>query len=330
MTKKWALFSVFTLALAACGPALAPQWLIANARVLGASVAVVGDPSRATPMPGETATVTFLVVAPPDMPTTFGYAFVPCLRSSANLNLPICQGMPFIDQVAMGTSQTSSVATPTMNITVPAAADLNGATGILVLGVVCAGGAPTLDPTTHLPTCTAGTLKEDELDFDFDLQAVAGANVNPDVSAVALGVTGRDNTLALTSWAAAPQNVALTGCAAMTSPNALPTVHASKLYTLNIDLHAVDREMYTTTIQGDPPLVRNLRESLKISHITTAGKLSRAQSSFTGTEDLTPLKVDWDAPTSADATGSRVDFWFVLRDGRGGQSWESRSLCVVP
>src|SRR5262245_46131309 len=64
--------------LAACGPTCEPASLVRNTRVVGARAEVAGAPERATPMPGEDATVTWFVTAPGEVPA-LGWAFALCL-----------------------------------------------------------------------------------------------------------------------------------------------------------------------------------------------------------------------------------------------------------
>jgi len=63
--------------LAGCGPTFDPASLIATTRVLGARIEVEGAPDRATPLPGETADVTWLVTSPEATPP-LGWAFAVC------------------------------------------------------------------------------------------------------------------------------------------------------------------------------------------------------------------------------------------------------------
>src|SRR5688572_20771284 len=76
MKSRTAPLITLTLALAAgCGPDFDPASLIERVRVLGARVEVADDPGRSSPRAGETATVTWLVTAPGEMPP-LSWAFV--------------------------------------------------------------------------------------------------------------------------------------------------------------------------------------------------------------------------------------------------------------
>lgn len=72
------------------------------------------------------------------------------------------------------------------------------------------------------------------------------------------------------------------------------------------------------------------REALLLSHFVTAGELDRAFSRIDPTEraDPTNIEVTWKAPPVAAGEQRAVTFHFVIRDGRGGNDWASRTLCV--
>jgi hypothetical protein len=76
----------------------------------------------------------------------------------------------------------------------------------------------------------------------------------------------------------------------------------------------------------------HLNESWKISWHTTLGQISPTQTgginALTGGADK--HRVEWDMLPDAGATETDVDFWFVVRDGRGGESWITRRAHYVP
>jgi hypothetical protein len=63
--------------LLGCDDPLKTVELVAEPRVLGARVEVEGEPTRAAPAPGESATVTFLL-ASPAVAQTLGFALMAC------------------------------------------------------------------------------------------------------------------------------------------------------------------------------------------------------------------------------------------------------------
>src|SRR4051812_49256549 len=76
---RGSLVALAALALGAgCGPTFDPASLVQTTRVLGARVTAGTDvPSRASPVPGETASVTWLVRGP-TAPGPQGWAFALC------------------------------------------------------------------------------------------------------------------------------------------------------------------------------------------------------------------------------------------------------------
>ena len=300
----------FTLAAAAaaCMPAQDPPSLIETTRLLGARVEVAGDAGRASPRPGETATVTWLVAAPGQMPP-LGWAFVLCPGVATSLD---CAGEPL--GVFQGQDQ------PRVTIAVPAAGDL-GATKMLVLeGRVCSSSSPVLDGT-HA-SCTDGgdgTTASVAIPLDLDVPG-SEPNQNPDLAGSPLTLDGA-------AWdppAAPDPNDACAG---------LPRVAAgSKDHVITVGTRGADREDYTALL-GDPPAPVVARERLEISQFTTAGKLAR---SFSWIEAEDPseqptTEVKWDAPKPEEvpAEGKRVDFTFVVRDMRGGIDWTTRAVCAT-
>ena len=66
------------------------------------------------------------------------------------------------------------------------------------------------------------------------------------------------------------------------------------------------------------------RESLQLSHFTTAGELSRAFDSVPWDSEELERQVSWTAPKQP----GLVRFWLVLRDFRGGGAFIERAACV--
>jgi hypothetical protein len=291
---------------AGCAPAMDPPSLIESTRVLGARVEVTGDPGRATPKPGESASVTWLMVAPGDMPP-LGWAFAFCPGTRTSLD---CAGAP------IALMQGHDV--PAVSVDVPAA-DALGSTQYLVLeGRVCVDGDPILDGASGRPSCAAGgdgTTASVSIPVDLDA-AGSEPNQNPSIAGSPLSLDGQP-------WVAAD---GAASCADL--PHVAP---GSKDHVIDLVTAASDREDYTD-LAGDPPAPVQRRERLQISQFTTAGKLSRAYTWIEAddTSDPPVAEVKWDAPEAKDvpAGGEVVRFTFVARDGRGGVDWTSRAACV--
>ena len=307
------------LVTSACTDAMSPGSFIEDPRVLGATVSVDGDPSRATPAPGESATVKFFVATPTGDTSTFGWAFVPCVRSPASLSVPVCQGAPAITDITMGTG-----AEPTARVTVPSAEALAGAKQMLVTGIVCANGTPTIDGANMAPGCSPSTTKSQPLFLTIGIATdEPSTNENPVASAIATKFGDFDWT--------APETAPVTGCREAAGTPALPLVTEGEEIELEIDFAGVERETYERTIAGDPPLIQTIEEVLQLSHFSTNNGMERQFSIIDENSADAIETVTWTAHNAEfDPSGSRVDFFFVLRDDRGGADWFARSVCVVP
>src|SRR6187431_1822121 len=131
-----AFASVVLLALSsvACDDALTRVDLMANLRVLGARVEVDGEPGRASPAPGESAAVRWLVAdRRPEPP--LGWAFSVCAAAPPGGNLPACAGEPF----ATATNDVPSPGEPRIDFVVRG--DV-GSEALAVFGVVCPDSEP--------------------------------------------------------------------------------------------------------------------------------------------------------------------------------------------
>lgn len=299
MTKL--LFGIAVgIVVAGCGPEFAPASLVEKTRVLGARIEVEGAPDRASPMPGETANVTFLVTSPGVEPP-LSWTFVACAGTASCADAPLAR----FD---------GTTSPPRISIPVPSDATAS----VTIAGQICAGvdSVPTIDPQNGLPACTGprGTA----VSLALPLQLGADANHNP--------VADRAFTFGGAAWPAR---------AAGDDPCALgPRVSAGSLdHAIRNTTDGVDRERYTVVI-GDPPIATPTRERLQISQFTTAGRL-KSQFAFVEANDDSPattVDVTWDAPEADEipASGTLVTFTFVVRDERGGADWTTRTLCVTP
>jgi hypothetical protein len=290
----------------ACGPSFDPPSLVTDTRVIGARVETAGADDRASPAPGESANVTWLMTAPEQVPP-LQWAFALCKQGlPSRLD---CGDVPFAVFTGAG-------ATPVIPIAVPPADALGGVSKLLLYGRICEGAAPELDPQSGIPRCADGA-DGTTATVAINLQTGADANHNPKAE--------RGFTFDGQAW---PAPVA----------GADPCVAGPRI-AAGTDDHVIglvtdggDREDYTV-IFGDPPVATAKREALQVSTFTTAGKL-KASYLFVEASDprlLTPLEVKWSAPrTPAVAADTPVTFTFVVRDDRGGTDWTTRTACVTP
>ena len=288
-------------ALSACGEPFDPPSLIEKTRVLGARVEVTGDATRATPRPGESATVTWIMAAPEALPP-LGWAFVVCRYAATSAEA--CAPTPLA--VAQGTG------TPSFQVQVPTADVLGTTPRLQLFGQICQDSAPTLDPQTNLPTCAAaGTMAT----VDIYLQLGEQANHSPALADRPFWFDGAD-------W---PADEAAADCAS------LPHVAAgSKGHVLRLATLAEDRETIVTPGADSTTAPSTTREVLQISNFTTAGKLGQTYS-FVEADDARPeadVDVTWDAPELSPTDG-RIHFVFVARDLRGGVGHATRTACVM-
>jgi hypothetical protein len=296
--------------LAGCGPTFDPASLITTTRVLGARVAVEGAPDRATPMPGETADVSWLVTSPETTPP-LAWAFAVCTPGTVEGKTSLgCESAPLA--LFQGTDTPPRIALP-----VPSVDILGTATSLILYGEICSGGGsmPIFDPQSGVPNCTGGGGTTASVSIP--LQLGGDANHNP--------TADRAFTFDGQAWPAL-------------APGDDPCVVGPRAsagtgdHVIGNTTEGSDRELYTALL-GDPPVATPERESLQISQFTTAGKL-QSQFSFVEATDgdaETTVDVSWDAPpaTEVPAAGLPVTFTFVVRDDRGGIDWTTRAACVV-
>jgi hypothetical protein len=287
-------------ALAACGEEFDPPSLIEKTRVLGAKVEVAGDATRATPRPGDRATVTWLMAAPEALPP-LAWAFVICRYATTPAEA--CAPAPLA--IAQGTGL------PSFEVAVPSTEELGATPRLQLIGQICQDSAPILDSQTGLPTCAgAGTT----VTLDLYLQLGEQPNHNPALDQRPFWFDGAD-------W---PADDAALDC------TTLPHVAAgSKGHVLRLATLAEDRETIVTA-SADPAVPpTTTREVLQISNFTTAGELGQ---SFSIVEAADPraeadLDVTWDAPKASPIDG-HIHFTFVARDLRGGVGLATRTLCL--
>ncbi|HXI59561.1 MAG TPA: hypothetical protein VNO55_26015 [Polyangia bacterium] len=306
------LASLATL-LSGCGPTFDPASLINTTRVLGARVQVEGAPDRASPRPGETADVTWLISSPAATPP-LGWAFALCAPGTVGGKTALgCESAPLA--LFQGTASP-----PRMTLSVPATEGLGAATSLILYGEICpgAGSTPTFDPQSGIPACSGGGGTTASLAIP--LQRGDDANHNP--------VADRAFTFDGQAWPA----LAAGGDPCVAGPRVSAD---TKDHVIGNTTAGSDREAYTVTVDAPPQSTSTLaRESLQISQFTTAGKLKSQYAFVEGTDDsaATTVAVTWEAPKAVTVppAGLPVTFTFVVRDNRGGIDWTTRVACVVP
>jgi hypothetical protein len=263
-------------------------------------------PARATPLPGETATVTWLVRAP-STPGPQGWAFALCQPQLAG-DLT-CGSAPYA-------LYQGSDPQPVVDVTIPDAGVLGSATSVLLYGRICDGASPSFDPQRGLPACAGGATGTTAA-VSLQLGGADAVNHNP--------IADRGISFDGKAWPA--PDAAVDPCVAG------PVVTAgTKDHVIESLTAGSDRESYTTEF-GDPPVATAEREALQLSPFATKGKF---QNTFTFVDasdpsDAPPAQAKWDAPDKKDVGApTPVTFTFVLRDDRGGMDWTTRAACVTP
>lgn len=302
--KRFVIGIAAWLACSACDDPLEPVERIEDFRVLGARVEVDGEPSRAAPAPGETASVRWLVAAPEPEPA-IGWALAVCAAAPMRAGIPTCDGSPFATLV----SPSPAPEAPRIDFTVPETLD-DDVSRLLVVGSICEGRVPTGAPEdSACPRGVAGT----KVTFTFDRFRSDDVNMNPSFAEPALTLDGDD-------WA--PSTTTPPSC----ESGELPTIAAgSSGHRIDVHVAPDARDPLPHENELDPE-----REGLLVAHFTTDGDLERAFSAIADEDETTSISLTWGAPKSAPGSGAVVRFWFVVRDLRGGTDFTERAVCVVP
>lgn len=270
--------------------------LIEKTRVLTARVEVAGEPNRASPLPGETVNVRFLVVAPEPEPE-LAFSLSSCVTIDSASTIPECAG----DAFARSVSLEPMAALPSIEFVTPA--ELTGNEWLAVSGVVCPVGG-TLDSETA-DTCSNGPGQA--VTVDFPLDDGQGPNTNPTLLAVSL------------DGAELPA-----GSGTSTDCALLPQIQAgTKKHPLRVELDPNSRDPLPVSDSSD-----TARESLLVSYFITQGILEHAWGSLPSTSTVDAVTTHWDAPAAGSPVLAR--FVIVARDGRGGSDFAERRVCVVP
>jgi len=337
--KRVALLS---LLLVACGRTFLPGDHIDRTRVVAARVHAAGDPTRAWLLPGEHATVEYLVVSPPHASDPMTTSFVACNQASA-AGLNGITGCVDANTFDAASASVASAVAPTLDhsFDVPTGLMPGLSTYVLTyLGTCIGDGTATIDAITPSVSCTNGDRNE--------LYSLA-VQIVPDVRLANRNPNLQDDRIFLGDllWEPPDPNVPAAGCASMASTFALPTVRLSGPAdpVLVFGVSPDDREMYPAYDADGHPTTG--REHIDMNHFVTAGRIA-ASTRIDDNDASLIASTTWRRPITGhphqgeddlvlDATqlaalptGLLVRFWFVARDGRKGADWTERDLCLVP
>jgi hypothetical protein len=317
---------VMLLALGvACGDPFEPASRVTDNRVLGARAEVDGDPRRAWPMPGETLTVTWLVVDEgPARPLTWAFAWCPAA--------PTAFGDPFCVEGASPTllapQLEPAAGPPISSIDVPEGDALLGADTLLLLGIVCADGTLQLSPESLEDldalddACVGEGAKASPVMLSVPLQLGDATNHRPAIQEVRLDGQGWPEP------ADATLDMATDTCPEDPSvPHVQVPPGTEDGIRLALEVTGDSHERFTSETTGGEAVTRT--ESLRIQHVVTAGELPRLFSVLDDADD-TVAELEWAAPPPEDRSSDPqlVRFHFVVTDGRAGTTFTSRALCL--
>jgi hypothetical protein len=290
---------------AACGDPLKDPALLEEPRVLGARLETEGDAERATPRPGERATVHWILASPAaDDGADVGWAFAACKAEPTARGVPFCQGRVFAEARGRGE--------PRFPFLLPEGAAQAG-DRLLVWGGFCLGGEPTSNATRGGLADFACRNGGEALRVNYagEVGSADRPNHNPSFERAQLAWDGQ-------SWAPSP-SAAGEAC----SPEDLRVIAGSK-HELRVEASAGDREALARNSELDPS-----RETLALSHVVSAGELERPWSFVDPEDERSDFSVTFTAPKTVSSAGQRVRFYLGLRDLRGGADFTTRDVCVV-
>lgn len=286
---------------AGCDDSLKNVSLIEETRVLGARVETESDPTQASPAPGEHASLRFFVVAPSGAPS-FSYAASLCAVGSTNFGFPPCDG----DPIASALQAEAVAAEARLEFVVPEQVDLQATPHAFARGLICPGSGLNV-AADGSPSCVSDSGKE--VAFEFPLGGTEDSNRNPSFTDDALLLDGE-------TWLANEPSC---------DSRSTPQVSASSAHAIRVTFPDAAFEVLSQPTSVDPA-----RETLLVSPFASAGKLDHGFISVSADTPPEERRVSWVAPALPNGSPTLVRFYFVARDGRSGEDFATRALCVVP
>jgi hypothetical protein len=272
----------------ACEDPLKHAERLEEPRILG--VRVISESGEASLTPGAGASVE-LLAAGPEGPVDGLLAYEVCVAVASDRGVPSCAHEPFAEGVAP--------LSETIALTVPE--DVPAGVRLAFLGAACTSGDPALGDAPLDWSCS-----DDEeplrVSFDATTRTPTFTHQNPDLSELRLEVGGSE--VPLDDPRLPPS------CAAGSA------VRARAAHGVAWHVGERARETAGGAEVGTP-------EPLQLSHFSTAGHFERSLSFVGGGSEPTGRLV-WNAP----AAGVAAKLYLVVRDGRGGVSWVSATVCA--
>jgi hypothetical protein len=299
----------FGLVSVGCDDSLVDPATLIGPRVLGAQVSTALAPDVAEPLPGESASIAWLLASDRAGPLRARLAF--CRAEPSVLGAPRCAGAVWDEQRVLG-----SFGEP-LRVEFSLPAELEpGASWVAWLGW-CEQGEARFDPLASAFGC-AGSAESLSA---FYRGRVPGAapNQNPSLADDLLFL---DDVL----WPDTPDAPA-PGEACVDS-DLLRLTHGRSA-AIRFELGGDDREPLATSAAG---YAERPRESLVYTHVATRSGLERAFSALdhdsTQTGFLLPFTLDGEPVPAPE--GQSVSLYLIAHDERGGVDWLRREACLVP
>jgi hypothetical protein len=287
----------------ACDDPLLEVQTITGLRVIGARVRGEDDPSDASLRAGNATNLDWLVAS--DRATTYSAAVRVCRTNATTTGLPSCSEAPWFED--SGRFDAGEAAT--FALTPP---DLPAGSPWLALFVACAESRARFSKDGS-SQCSGG-----ELPHEASFEGIAAeANENPSLA---------DDELELAGEVWNETDPLPTGDPCRSE--ALPKAKQGKKSEVTFRLQGDDRQKLPKSVTSHYGALPT--ESLAYTHLLTVPGLERPFSAIASgakdTEFEIAIELDGDLPRD----GKVVDFYLVVRDGRGGADWLRRQLCALP
>jgi hypothetical protein len=309
--RRLSLTITFGLALAGCSNDFAPYSQLDRLRIL----AVRSEP--ATPLPGETATLSTLTFAPAGETPTYHWTWCPVTApASQDYACPLDQAAA--DRVFAGVVDTGASPTlPSLDLGDAPTASLGNPFSISGLSALCATGLNSQDVSQGLD-CEGG----------FPITVVL--QVSTAAASLRAGFVLRlpSATPPPINHNPSPSGLSLAGIPLDDPPVAILVSPAQ-----SVDLQAqipVDASELRPIPAAEGPPGQRL-ERLSASWFADAGRIDKARTAFIdGVAPLDQTSHDrWTAPSAAEwPADNLVQFILVLRDDRGGAGWLVRQAIL--
>lgn len=300
---------VGVLGASACQDPLVDPAVVIAPRVVGARVRSDADPTLAEPLPGERASIDWLLLS--DQRGPFVAKALWCRGTPTSLGTPRCDGPPAAEATSPGVYGDELP----FSFQVPDGLQ-PGDTWLAWLGV-CDAGEPVFDATSSAFSCPTG----EALAAYYRGFVPGGApNHNPSLADDAVGLDG-------VAWTAEPgaARAPREPCRGAT----LPTLIAGTASTISFALGGDDRELLDAV---PDEYAAHPRESLVFTHVASHAGLERAFSAIDyDAQSLTFELTFHDQGEAAPAAdGETLIFHLLVRDERGGVDWLRREACLLP